>query len=193
LDLNLSRFILGLINTICSSIKIASVDWKSLDIKFLISEFRSLFRGVLKSYRDSNKLTDTGDLKKPFKELDGKSSVAHTMDNSGAPVQNPAQNPAPMQNLPQNPAPGQNPPIANIVQVLDPMGQGIRGYIDPATNRPFATSQPYARNLAAAMQADSDRQGMASTAFPNNLGANELRFFRDFIRHHHPNRPEYSY
>ena len=149
--------------------------------------------GVLKSYRDSNKLTDTGDLKKPFKELDGKSSVAHTMDNSGAPVQNPAQNPAPMQNPPQNPAPGQNPPIANIVQVLDPMGQGIRGYIDPATNRPFATSQPYARNLAAAMQADSDRQGMASTAFPNNLGANELRFFRDFIRHHHPNRPEYSY
>jgi hypothetical protein len=193
LDLNLSSFILGLINTICSSIKIASVDWKSLDIKFLISEFRSLFRGVLKSYRDSNKLTDTGDLKKPFKELDGKSSVAHTMDNSGAPVQNPAQNPAPMQNPPQNPAPGQNPPIANIVQVLDPMGQGIRGYIDPATNRPFATSQPYARNLAAAMQADSDRQGMASTAFPNNLGANELRFFRDFIRHHHPNRPEYSY
>jgi hypothetical protein len=70
--------------------KIASVDWKSLDLKFLIAEFssiefRSLFREVLYFDKDYIKLTHTGDLKddKPFKVLDPKQSTAHYVTGNG--------------------------------------------------------------------------------------------------------------
>lgn len=84
---------------------------------------------------------------------------------------------------------GQHNPIQPVFHnVADPLMQGIRGYINPATGLPYPSSQPYAGNLAAAMQAEAQQHGSPSLGFSRNFGPNEQRFFQDFQRHNFPDR-----
>lgn len=43
--------------------------------------------------------------------------------------------------------------------INDPTGVGNRGYIDPNTNIPYLSNQPYASNLASAMENNALRRG----------------------------------
>jgi hypothetical protein len=52
-------------------------------------------------------------------------------------------------------------------RVHDPTGMSHRGYLDPRTNRPYATSQPYLRNILAVLEYESAAQGRPTTSLHN--------------------------
>jgi len=113
-----------------------------------------------------------------------------------APIQNPAPVPGHPNPVPghPNPVPGQQNHLQpGFYHVPDPLGQGTRGYINPATNRPYPTSQPYARNLSARMLADANRQSSPTITFSSNFGHQESRFFREYMIYNHPNRDPNQY
>lgn len=77
-------------------------------------------------------------------------------------------------------------PLSLLIQ--DPLQQSERGYLNPVTGRPFQSSQPYARNLARAMQNYADQEGQTTTSFPPILGTNASRFYNEFLAYNHPQR-----
>jgi hypothetical protein len=132
-------------------------------------------------------------------------------------VQNPqpaVQNTQPVQNVPavqnaqamQNAQPVQNAQPAvqnaqpgvqnngftmqnNAYNIHDPTNIGVRGYIDPATGRPYPSSQPYAGNLSRAMQRDAEIHGNPTVSLNRQaFDQNSRRFYRQFMRHNYPNR-----
>src|SRR6266487_50767 len=70
--------------------------------------------------------------------------------------------------------------------INDSICVGNRGYIDPSTNRPYLSNQPYARNLTSVMENDSIQRGMPTAA--RTFDDNSYRFFSEYMGYHHSNR-----
>ena len=82
--------------------------------------------------------------------------------------------------------PGSRFPLLNIT---DPTNIGARGFINPNNRRPYATSQPYAKNLAAglaSMRAPNERGSVAMCW--QNLDANATRFIHEYLYTYYPTR-----
>jgi hypothetical protein len=83
---------------------------------------------------------------------------------------------------------------AGRYNVADPTGMSHRGYINPATGQPWPTSQPYARNILAALDHQqathiSRNSPSLNSTMWNNV---EWRFLTEFIRNHHPGRQDHQ-
>lgn len=94
-----------------------------------------------------------------------------------------------------NAAPGQgNPPILNPIAVpADPTGIGANvqrtGWLNPATGLPYATYQPYATNLANAMDQAAIQWNMKTcTLDPSDVGQTGYDFFHHMMAEKFPDR-----
>jgi hypothetical protein len=123
--------------------------------------------------------------------------MEHDQGAGGQP-QNPAQPQNPVQ--PQNPAqPPQN--IAapfNIIGgryiITDPNGVSPRGYINPQSGMPYATSQPYLSNLLAALENEVRLHGGSTvTLHSSNWGHVEWRFLSEYMRYNYPHRAQHQW
>ena len=119
---------------------------------------------------------------------------------SPEPANPPSNNQGNNQNNPpsNNQGDNQNNPMGNRPYALgndgryyinDPTGVGNRGYIDPSTNRPYLSNQPYARNLASAMEDYSIQHGNPTVGWSSRaFDDNSYRFFSEYMGYHHPSR-----
>lgn len=139
-------------------------------------------------------------LENQFKPLlmDTNVDVGEGMSNPSNPGTQPGPSSANPEANPANPPATANPanppaaPITGFIAVLDPLGQGAMGYIDPNTDRPYPTCQPYASNISQRMaQVAANRRGR----YISEYGLDDVaeRFFFDFMRHNYPERHENSY
>ena len=78
--------------------------------------------------------------------------------------------------------------------VADPTGMSHRGYINPQTGLPYATSQPYLSNILATLEYEVNLHGGPTLSLQNTKWGNvEWRFLSEYMRYHYPNRPEHQW
>jgi hypothetical protein len=80
--------------------------------------------------------------------------------------------------------------LHGLFRVYDPTGIEGRGYIDPATGRPYPSSQPYAKNFSKALAYTvRSSNGAAISIFdPSEFQGNPGRFWEEFMSYNYPNR-----
>jgi hypothetical protein len=86
---------------------------------------------------------------------------------------------------------GGNDIFARIYNVEDSLNIKERGYINPYTGRPYDNHQPFARNVANAMEYQFNTE-----RHPQMDGLRDPRIKRyldEFMAHHFPNRQEHAY
>lgn len=84
--------------------------------------------------------------------------------------------------------------IVNDTYIIDdPTQVATRGYLDPVTMAPYASCQPYARNLSNAMTHSVGGGNTTAQMFTARYGFGADRFFNEFMRYNHPNRSPNSY
>jgi hypothetical protein len=123
-------------------------------------------------------------------------SILNSPSPSPAPAPVPTPSPVPAPAPAPSPVPAPAPaPIAgdNLFNIFDPLGQGLRGYINPNTGQPYNTVQPYARNLSQRMLEASVRHGNSTVGFDSNFNPNARRFFMEYMRFNYPDRDPNSY
>ena len=89
--------------------------------------------------------------------------------------------------------------VDGLFKINDPTGVADRGYIDPSTGKPYATSQPYCRNYSLTMKkiqencpATPNRTQVWSEVTPF-LDEKAKRFYNEFMKYNHPERTEGRY
>jgi hypothetical protein len=71
--------------------------------------------------------------------------------------------------------------------VEDPTGVRDRGYKNPLTGEPYGNHQPYAENIANAMEHEYIVGKHHQMTRANDMQS--LRYFQEFMAHKFPNRP----
>ena len=74
----------------------------------------------------------------------------------------------------------------------DPTKVSSRRFLDPITNRPHRSSyQPYANNLANAMEHAVSSAGITYQSMHHEYNNNGNRFFKEFMQYNYPDRQEH--
>jgi hypothetical protein len=142
-------FLSGFITSIFGYFVLLGLSYFEIEIKGLETPYLTIFLLFEGScFKSSLKFFFTSLLEKPL--------AMDVQDLLNTPTPPPAPTPEPTPAPAQEPAPA---PAPATYVIPDPANIGIRGYINPANNLPYATSQPYARELAFQMGRDAANHG----------------------------------
>lgn len=77
-----------------------------------------------------------------------------------------------------------------VYMIVDPTNVANRGYLNPATGRPYPSSQPYARHLSNAMEDLWIKERHNQFGNVQKFGEGGWRFYSEYMGFHHPERRE---
>jgi hypothetical protein len=129
----------------------------------------------------------------------GSSNINYPNQNSSGGVQNNSNgnnnNNNNQQGTPPGPANGYvYNAITNVYDIHDPTNIAARGFVNPNTNMPYPTSQPYIGNLAKALEHDNAcNHPNPTSSISNRISAADRAFFREYMQNKYPARNRNSY